>query len=177
MDERKPVIECGPCTLRPIVRGDEAALARHANDRAVWRNLRDRFPHPYTAADAREWIEFNERGGAPHTFAIDVEGELVGGIGLEGRSDIERHTAELGIWLGRAVWGRGLATAAVRTLTAWGFENLDLVRIEAGVLEWNPACARVLEKCGYRLEARLAKAATKDGRTIDRFLYARLRED
>ena len=43
-------------TLRAWREGDEASLVRHADNRNVWRNLRDRFPSPYTAADAKEWI-------------------------------------------------------------------------------------------------------------------------
>ena len=48
------------------------------------------------------------------------------------------------------------------------------MRVDAGVFEWNPASMRVLEKVGYVLEGRLRKSATKDGQTIDEFLYARV---
>ena len=47
----------GPnCLLRPLVAADAESLARHANDRGVWQNLRDRFPHPYSLADAEAYI-------------------------------------------------------------------------------------------------------------------------
>ena len=161
--------------LRPWRRGDEASLVRHANNRRVWINLVDLFPHPYTLDAARWWIETGSRMEGRVAFAIVVDGEAAGGIGLERGGDVYRGTAEIGYWLGEAHWGRGIATEALRAVTSWAFATLDLVRLEAGVFEWNPASARVLEKAGYTLEARHRKAVTKDGRTIDRLLYARLR--
>ena len=59
--------------------------------------------------------------------------------------------------------------------TDYAFSQFDFVRLQAGVLEWNPRSRRVLEKAGYHLEARLAKAIYKDGQTIDSWLYVRLR--
>ena len=163
------------CTLRPWRVGDEASLQRHANNRKIWINMRDLFPHPYTLEDARWWIETGSRADDLVSWAIVVDGEVIGGFGLMLKSDVDRRTAALGYWLGEAYWGRGIATEALRAVTDWAFANLDLVRLEAGVFAWNPASARVLEKAGYTLEVRQPNAVTKDGRTIDRLLYARLR--
>jgi ribosomal-protein-alanine N-acetyltransferase len=63
---------------------------------------------------------------------------------------------------------------AVKAFVAYAFRTFDLVRLEAGVFEWNPASARVLEKAGFAFEARLHKGVFKDGKTIDYLLYARL---
>ena len=87
---------------------------------------------------------------------------------------IHRRSAEIGYWLGEPFWGRGIATAALRALTDYAFANHDIVRLDAGVFEWNPASMRVLEKVGYVLEGRLRKSVTKDGQTIDGFLYAKV---
>lgn len=67
-------------------------------------------------------------------------------------------------------------TEAVRAVTEHAFKAFDLCRIDAGVFEWNPALMRVLEKAGYVCEGRLHKSITKNGRTIDQFLYAMVRE-
>jgi ribosomal-protein-alanine N-acetyltransferase len=163
------------CTLRPWRRGDEPALVRHANNRNVSRNLRDRFPYPYTAADAAEWIARASDQSRPTSFAIVVDGEPVGGIGIELGTDVFRRSAEIGYWLGEPFWGRGLATEALRALTDYAFVHFDLCRLEAGVFDWNPASARVLEKAGYVLEGRSRLAVTKDGRTGDRLVYALVR--
>lgn len=74
--------------------------------------------------------------------------------------DVHRKTAEVGYWLGEPFWGQGIATTTLGALTEYAFANFDLARLEAAVYEWNPASARVLEKCGCVLEGRLRKSVT-----------------
>jgi ribosomal-protein-alanine N-acetyltransferase len=170
-------LELSGCRIRSWRDGDQSSLARHANDVQVWRNVRDHFPHPYTVADADAWIA-KVVGHVPETqFAIEVNGEVAGGVGLMLQEDVARHSAEIGYWLGQAYWGRGLMTEVVRCMTSWGFTSLDLYRVYALVFEWNPASRRVLEKAGYILEGRLRKAALKDGQLLDQFAYAVTRHD
>lgn len=169
-------LELKTCTIRPWRRGDEGSLAYHANNYQIWLNVRDRFPHPYTLNDAREWIQHATSESPKTSFAIVVGDDAIGGIGLILGFDIYRRSAEIGYWLGEDFWGRGIVTEAVRAVTEWGFVNYDLTRIYAGVLEWNPASMRVLEKAGYQFEARLRRAVTKEGRTMDDFIYAVVRE-
>lgn len=163
------------CTIRPFRRGDEDALAAVANDREVWRNLRDIFPHPYTRADAELWIGFNVDQPASLNFAIEVDGVLAGGIGLTPGVDVHKHSAEIGYWLGRAYWGRGIATQATRALSDWALAQPGYRRLFAAVFAWNPASARVLERAGYVLEGRMRNYAFKDGQFVDGLLYARTR--
>lgn len=161
--------------LRAWKPGDEPSLVRHANSRTIWRNLRDAFPQPYTLADAKRWIEVANPATPITNFAIVVDGAAVGAIGLVLREDVFRRSAEIGYWLGEAFWGRGIVTEAVRAVTDYAFETFDLCRVYAGVFEWNPASMRVLEKAGYEFECRMKKSVTKDGETIDEFIYAIVR--
>lgn len=165
--------------LRPWRRGDEEALIREADDVAVWRTVRDRFPHPYTRADAERWIGHAVGlPGPPRNFAIAFDGAIVGGVGLELREDIHRCTAEIGYWLGRAWWGRGIASEAVRRMVEYGFATFDsVVRIEGHVFASNVASARVLEKCGFVQEARLRRAVIKEGVVQDDLVFGLLREE
>ena len=165
-------IQLSQATVRSFRPDDVESIARYANNRAIWRNLRDRLPHPYTVDNAIRFLEAFAFQRPETCFAIAVEGEAVGSIGVELYDDIFRRTAEIGYWLGEPFWGRGIASAAVRAVTEYALANFDLCRIEAGVFEWNPASAHVLEKAGYVFEARLRKNVTKDGQTIDRLLYA-----
>ena len=172
--EMRP-IDLGPGRLRPFRLDDDASIALHADDRAVWINLRDRFPNPYRLDDARNWLGMVV-GKTPATdFAIEVEGLAVGSIGITLGEDVFRRSAEIGYWLGRAFWGRGIASSAVRAVTEHAFEQFDLNRLHAGVFAWNPTSARVLEKAGYQLEGRLRSAIVKDGRLMDGLLYAIVR--
>lgn len=168
-------LRCDTCVLRPWRAGDEASLQRNADNYNVWCNLTDRFPHPYTMDDARWWIEHTatvERVG----FAIEVDGQAVGGIGCAAKPDVYRLTGEVGYWLGEPHWGRGIVTEAVRAFVPYVFDSTDLVRLEAGVFDRNTRSARVLEKNGFVFEGRLTRGAFKDGVVMDVLLYARLRK-
>lgn len=160
------------CEVRSYRRSDAPVLAPYADNREVWLNLRDAFPHPYGVADAEAFIE-RALGDDPETmFAMAVEGRAVGGIGFSLHPDVERFTAEIGYWLGEPFWGRGITTEALGAVTAYAIERHRLTRVYAVPYEWNTASCRVLEKVGYVREARMRKSAFKDGRVIDQFLYA-----
>jgi RimJ/RimL family protein N-acetyltransferase len=163
------------CTIREWRPGDEESLVRHANNRNVSRNLRDAFPYPYTLADARSWIETAATADPLTSFAIEVDGAAVGGIGIVLKDDIYRRSAEIGYWLGEDFWGQGIATEAVSVMTDYAFSTWDLCRIWAGIFEWNHGSGRVLEKAGYQFEGRLRQAVTKDGETIDELIFAIVR--
>jgi RimJ/RimL family protein N-acetyltransferase len=163
------------CTLRRFRAGDEESLARNGDDVRIWRNLRDRFPHPYTHADAERWVQLNMSNGADDNLAIEVAGEVVGSIGIVPQPDVFRRSAEIGYWLTPALWGRGITTEAVRAMSAHVFATRDICRLFAGVFEHNPASTRVLENAGFVMEGRLRSAVTKEGVTMDQLLYARIR--
>ena len=159
-------------SLRPWRAGDEASLVVHANDRDVWLNLRDQFPHPYTAGDAEAWVKFASRQAQPTNLAIEVDSEAVGGVSLQLHDDVERVSAELGYWLGQGHWNRGIMTAAVRALTDYGFEQFSLTRVYAVPFATNVASHRVLEKAGYVREGLLRRSAVKNDIVLDQVLYA-----
>jgi [ribosomal protein S5]-alanine N-acetyltransferase len=169
-------LETERLVLRPWCQEDAEALVRHADNRRVWINLRDLFPHPYTLNDAHEFILMNAvRGGPPMNLAIEHAGEAIGGIGLHPLSDVARFTAEVGYWIGETFWGRGLAAEALLRFTEYAFEQFQYERLEGWIFTSNPASARVLEKAGYALEATLRRSAFKDGRFLDCHLYVRFR--
>ena len=164
-----------PCEVRSWRRADAPALARHANSRRVWLNLRDRFPHPYALADAHAFLDVAEAQHPPTVFAIAVGEEAVGGIGLTPGTDVERCSAEIGYWVGEALWGRGIATAAVRGFSEWALAAFGLTRLYALPYARNAASVRVLEKAGYTFEGRLRRSAVRDGEVLDQLLYALVR--
>lgn len=166
----------GVVRLRSWQAGDEELLPRLANSRRIWRNLKDRFPHPYEHSDAIEWIQLaNAEPGDARHFAIVAAERVVGGIGFERMSDLSTRTADIGYWVAEPHWGRGYATRALEIASESAFDEFDFVRLQAGVLAWNDASCRVLEKAGYSLEARLRSHGFKDGEVCDILLYALLR--
>lgn len=172
MELRTPV-----CSVRSYRPEDAVSLARNGDNRKVWLNLRDRFPHPFGVADGARYIADVLARPQETSFAIAVGEEAVGGISLRLGTDIERVTAELGYWIGEPYWGRGLASAAVEAVTPYGFEAFGLRRIFAIPFVENVASCRVLEKAGYVREGLMRASAIKDGEIRDQYLYSRISGD
>lgn len=170
-------IDCGPCLIRSWQYGDEDHLPQHANNKAIWLNLRDSFPHPYTQLDAQRWIQYVVDPELETNFAIDVGGEAVGNIGLRIGTDIDRYSAELWYWLGQAHWGRGIVSAAMKAMIDYAFTQFRLTRLYAQPMANNAASVKVLEKVGFRREGLLRDSVVKNNVLMDTVLYAYLSSD
>lgn len=161
--------------LRPWQPGDHDSLVRYGNDRQVWRNMTDLFPHPYTDADAAHWLAVANDPGENIFLAIDLAGEAIGGIGIIALDGNSHHTGQVGYWVGQPHWGRGVATCAARALKAHAFACERFKRLEAVVFEWNPASMRVLENAGFVREGVHRKSVLKDGQLIDSVIHAAIK--
>ena len=110
-----------------------------------------------------------------YEFAIVIDGEAAGGIGLVRQSDVERLSAEIGYWIGEPHWNRGIAGDAVGSICEYAFRETELIRLFASVFEYNAPSMRVLEKNGFRKVGVQRRAAIKEGRIIDLHLYERVK--
>ena len=162
--------------IRDWVSEDASSITRYANNRKIAMWLRDRFPFPYTMADATRFLTAVSQQSPRTVFAIAARSEAIGGIGLEFRDDVHRFTAELGYWLGEPFWGRGVMSQAVPLFVAWAFKHLEVHRIYAAVFAGNDPSIRVLEKAGFECEGRLRASVFKNGRILDQLLYAKIKE-
>jgi len=167
--------EC--CSVRPWTDADVASLVEHADNINVARHLRDRFPHPYTKQNARDFLKYAASSPDPSNLAIEVDGRAVGAIGYVAGADVERFSAEIGYWLGEAFWGRGIGTEALRLVTEHAFRDRHFLRLFALPFADNAASARVLEKAGYTRECLLRSSCVKYGQPRDQWLYARINRD
>jgi RimJ/RimL family protein N-acetyltransferase len=131
--------------LRPGWGEDAPALSRAIGDEAVVRNLA-RAPWPYALGDAEQFLGLPQTPGRPRflIFLRDAN-ELVGGIGLDGEDEVE-----LGYWIARAHWGKGIATEAGRAVVDLADASLRLPKLKASHAIDNPASGRVLGKIGFR---------------------------
>jgi RimJ/RimL family protein N-acetyltransferase len=152
-------------------------LQCYANNRNIWLNLRDGFPHPYTLEDAEAFLSGVAQEKPERIFALATPTEAIGCIGLRLGCDSHRKTAELGYWLAEPFWNRGIMSEAVTAFTNHAFELFDLERIYAEAFDGNGASARILEKAGFACEGRLRANVFKNGRVLDSFLFARVRND
>ena len=169
-------LEGSRCSIRTWRAGDADALVRHANNPNVAKQLRDRFPHPYTRRHATDFLQ-HASAGQPSNFAIEVEAEAVGGVGFVPGTDVERYSAEVGYWLGETMWGRGITTDALILVSDYVFADLNILRLFALPFADNVASRRVLEKAGYECEGILRSSSVKFGKPRDQALYSRINQD
>ncbi|MBN8504284.1 MAG: GNAT family N-acetyltransferase [Burkholderiales bacterium] len=163
-----------PWTLRPWRPGDEAALARAANDDRILRWMSDTWPEPYTVADAAWWV--NEGSLAGSTWALCLKDVPQGGVGAHPQTGFQRCNVEVGWWLAPAHWGQGLVPLAARWLVEQALLNPEVTRVFAPIHAGNIPSGRVAEKIGMRLESVQPRSAIKRGTVIDRHLYALYRD-
>lgn len=163
--------------LRPWRMDDLDSLVVYANNYKIARNLTDKFPYPYAEEDGKRFINYTLEDKTAHIFAIEIDGKACGGIGLHPRSDVECKNAELGYWLAEPFWGKGIMTKAITQIITYGFENLDINRIFARPYGSNIGSQRVLEKTGFKLEARFEKTFFKFGEYEDELIYAVRKEN
>lgn len=170
------IIKTKKFVLRPFRKGDEMSLAKNINNKKIYRGTL-RIPYPYTLKDAKEWVRKNLKENKKKkpkeiNFAIDINGEVVGGIGFE---KIETHQAEIGYWLTPKCHNKGIMTLVLKKMTKYGFDKLKLKRIYACVFIFNKASMKVLKKNGYKLEGILRKEIEKDKKLLDDHLFAKIK--
>jgi ribosomal-protein-alanine N-acetyltransferase len=158
--------------IRGWKKGDEISLQKNANNPKISACLMDRFPSPYTMEAAINWVEALIDQDPMINFAITINDEVIGGIGIEPRQDVYRKTAIIGYWLSEELWGRGIMPEAVKLVTKYAFTQFDFIRLQASVYSKNPASMRVLEKAGYVKEGVMRNAVIKHGEVMDEHLYA-----
>lgn len=154
-------------STRPFRKTDEDELAKYLNNKKIWDQLRDYLPHPYSTKDARDHIERSINDNPTQNFAIDYKNELVGSISLVLQEDVYRHSAETGFWIAEPFWGKGIATAAIKHIIDYGFNQLGIVRIYASVMQNNIASMKALVKAGFQPEGVFKKGFIKNEEYLD----------
>lgn len=205
-----PIVRLANCVLRPYHISDLEPMCAAANDTQIVRYMRDAFPYPYDREAGLTWLKICKAEGlpvddaakpetpAPSTPATPspdlnvaiclLDGTFVGSTGLRAMSPdgTDRYTREVGYWIGRAHWGRGLATEVAAGLGRWALspasgvltsDGQPLRRIEAGVYAENVASSIVLERAGYVREGVRRQAVIKNGVMQDVVIYGLVASD
>lgn len=168
------VFDGGQGRVRPWRRDDRDSLLRHADNPNVARYLSLRFPNPYTPADADAWFAFLEAQEDPEAWAIEVDGEAVGGIGVRRGAAEFSHSGELGYWLGEAHWRRGVMSSAVQAVVPFAMARWNLSRLCAYAATGNAGSIRVLEGAGFVREGMMRARAIRHGQVQDHLVFGLL---
>ena len=177
-DEPQPTLATTRLILRPFRLSDADLVQQLAGDRAI-ADMLPLLPHPYEDGVAETWIATHAdafHSGAAITLAITTppHDSIAGSITLGMRMF---NAAELGYWLGRPYWGRGLMTEAGQAMLLHGFGTVGLNRIFALHFTRNPASGRVMEKLGMQFEGVQREAGERWGLDEDFAVRAILRSD
>ena len=175
---KKILLHSDLALMRPIETGDIPSIQRLAAAKEIANNTY--VPHPYPPGAAEEFVQKAQeqwRQDEAFVFAI-IERAGESFAGCMGIHPLPAHyRAEVGYWIGLPYWGRGLATASLRLIIQFGFEELKLNRIAAGHFPHNPASGRVMQKAKMRYEGRLRGALFHHDEYRDELRYAILRSD
>lgn len=162
--------------LRAWHLNDIESLVKHANNPHIAQFMTNKFPYPYTLETGIAFINFACKDHPIHIFAIDLNGEAIGGIGIHLQEDVFSKNAELGYWLAEPYWGKGFMHSAIQQIIPFAFETYDINRIFARPFGNNIPSQKLLEKNHFILEAKLEKTLFKNGTYLDEYIYA-IRKD
>jgi RimJ/RimL family protein N-acetyltransferase len=176
VEEHAPALEGTLVRLRRHEPADIATLNDLIDDPDVGGNLGMAMPQPISGYKA--FLEATEKDPSRSLFVIErLEDRVpIGGCSFF-MIETASRTAVLGIWLGKPYWDEGLGTDAVRTLCRFGFDHMNLQRIELDVFETNPRAKRAYEKVGFIVEGTRRRARFAGGRHVDSYLMGLLAEE
>lgn len=129
-----------------------------------------------TPAAARAYLEAAEaraRSGDMFEWHLFVDGDLCGSVRVK-NIDTGNRKAEIGYFVGREHAGKGIASAAVRSVLAYCFTSLQLNRMELHCAATNQASIRVAERLGFTREGMLRQAECLNGVFVDHLVYGLL---
>jgi [ribosomal protein S5]-alanine N-acetyltransferase len=174
-----PTLETARLRLRPFEMTDAPAIQMLLNDPEVVGNMPDE-TLPFTLEDAEMLVTTSHAAtaeGMAYVFAVvrQSNDDLVGYCDLELQPDHQR--GEIAYWIGRPYWWQGYATEAAKRVVRFGFEELNLNRVYAHVLQRNTASARVLQKAGLQYEGTQRHAVRQDDGFEDLDFYGQIRAD
>lgn len=159
-------------TLRKFRQDDIPLLVEYLNNDKVTRYITAAINQPYTQDDALQWLAFCADNSLINAIAYD--GQLVGCISATVGNFEYSHSAELGYWLGRQHWQKGIASQAVQMFIRQLQQTTSLSRVFVSVVAENHRSINVLTNNDFELEGRLKQASCKNGEFFDECIYAKL---
>ena len=168
------LIEGRIINLRTLKISDAYSIYKNAKDIEISKYTR--LPYPYRLKYAYDFIRLCQENYKKKTdYELGIEwkktGKIIGTISLM-HLDNTLRSAEVGYWLGKQYWRRGITKEALTLILDYGFNTLELGRIYAKVLYANLPSIRLLQRAGFRYEGRVRKSFFRDGNWFDELLFA-----
>ncbi len=151
---------------------DAKALQELINDKAVLKQISG-YPYPCPLSRMQKDVKDGQKGWKTkksYAFTILADKEIAGSIGLE-EPNGDKGCYNIGFFVGRKFWNKGVATEAIKLVIEFGLKELKLYRIQADNDSDNPASGRAMEKAGFKLEGIRKKYTKKGNKFIDLHLW------
>lgn len=164
-----------------IKKSDAERLSLIASDSDISKNVGDTFPFPYTLKDAERWIDHSHdvwNSWTNKLYGIYINNIYAGNIGREQKSPNGRyrHDFHIGYRLWREYRGKGYMTQILEKFSDHLFQTIPLChRQYSAVYGWNPSSRRVMEKCGFTLEAEFKESVAWEGVFYDEWILGKVR--
>ena len=163
--------------LREWRETDLDSLIKFANNANNTKWMSKDWRYPYTVDDGKKFLaRFTNRTPPIKLFAIEIKGEAVGGIGFFPDNDIHKKNADLYFWLDEVYTGKGIMTKAVKEILEYGFKTFDTFKVYGKTFSTNIKAQAVLERAGFKLEAKYERACFKNGEFYDEFIFSKFKE-
>lgn len=172
-------METGRLILRAFTENDVEDIYEYASDEEVaaflvWD------PHK-TRDDTYDFLNmskeiFHNSDNIDWGIELKEEGKLIGAISIRKWNDANR-CGDIGYVLSKKYWNKGFATEALRAVIRYGFEKLNVNRLEAHCDEINSASYRVMEKAGMKYEGTLRQKVFIKGKFLNIRFYSILKEE
>ncbi len=174
-----PVLETDRLKLRKLTMRDAGDVFEYASVPEVSRYVSWE-PHR-TIADTKSFLKhllFQYEKGIPTSWGIVLkENEKLIGTGGFLWWSLDNSKAEIGYVVSNQYWNKGYASETLNRILQFGFEILQLERIEARCFVENTASERVMQKCGMKLEGILRSSMYLKGAFRNFKLYSILRNE
>jgi [ribosomal protein S5]-alanine N-acetyltransferase len=174
-----PVLETNRLRLRKIENIDAKSILNYLSDEAVMKHYGlEPFQTVADALDEISWYHsiFNENTGVRWGITLKGENEVVGSCGFLNLV-AQHHRTDVGFELSKEYWGKGIASEALEAVTKYGFEQMNLQRIQALIEPPNRRSQKLVERHGFHREGLLRKYEYTCGKFDDLYMYSLLKED
>jgi [ribosomal protein S5]-alanine N-acetyltransferase len=174
-----PVIETERLILRQITRDDAEDIFKYLSDENVMKYYGlEPFKSIDEAVEEIGWYQstFDEGSGVRWGITLKGHGKVIGSCGFLNKVP-QHYRSEIGFELSKDHWGKGIANEALAVVIHYGFEQLNLQRIQALIEPPNLSSQKLVEKNGFIKEGLLRNYEYTCGKFDDLFMYSLIKQD
>ena len=174
-----PILETDRLVLRQVTQDDANSLLTYLSDKEVMKYVGlEPFKSIDDAMDEISWYQsiFEKSTGIRWGITLKEQGEVIGSCGF--LNVVSQHyRSEIGVELSGEHWGKGIASEAFEAVIRYGFEQMNLQRIEALIEPHNKPSQKLAEKQGFIREGLLRNYEFTCGKFDDLYMFSLLNQD